>query len=508
MFYVVATRAFGLVQVPHRVQNSSGIVMDIKTQPVIIQGGMGVAVSAWQLARAVSLTGQLGVVSGTALDTVLLRRLQLGDPGGHMRRALDEFPDQQMAERVLDRYYIPDGKSPDAPFATGQLHTTRLSPQQLELVVVANFVEVYLAKEGHDGIVGINYLEKIQLPTLPSLFGAMLAGVDYVLMGAGIPQAIPGVLDRLSEGEAVELPLKVAGDGDKIISRFDPAEFTQGEVPWLPRPRFLAIVASSTLATMLVRKSSGRVDGFVVEGPTAGGHNAPPRGKAELNARGEPIYGQRDVVNLESMRSLGLPFWLAGSYGSPERVMEALRAGAAGVQVGTAFAYCEESGLSEDIKQRVLQMSRAGQVDVFTDPAASPAGFPFKVLRLEGSLTEPALYESRQRRCDLGYLRQGYRQQDGTIGWRCPAEGVDAYVRKGGHREDTIGRRCLCNALLANVGLAQCRHSGEREHPLVTTGDDVINIARFLDGGNSATYSANQVVDYLLSFAGEHSTAM
>ncbi|MDG4862734.1 hypothetical protein P8605_31820, partial [Streptomyces sp. T-3] len=50
--------------------------------PQVIQGGMGVGVSGWQLARAVSRTGQLGVVSGTALDAVLARRLQLGDPGG------------------------------------------------------------------------------------------------------------------------------------------------------------------------------------------------------------------------------------------------------------------------------------------------------------------------------------------------------------------------------------------------------------------------------------------
>ena len=30
------------------------------------------------------------------------------------------------------------------------------------------------------------------------LYGAMLAGVDYVLMGAGIPRTIPGILDSLA----------------------------------------------------------------------------------------------------------------------------------------------------------------------------------------------------------------------------------------------------------------------------------------------------------------------
>ena len=53
--------------------------------PTIIQGGMGAGVSSWRLAQAVSQLGQLGVVSGTALDLIFARRLQDGDPGGHMR---------------------------------------------------------------------------------------------------------------------------------------------------------------------------------------------------------------------------------------------------------------------------------------------------------------------------------------------------------------------------------------------------------------------------------------
>lgn len=52
---------------------------------VVIKGGMGVAVSSWRLASAVASRGQLGVVSGVALDSVLARRLQDGDPGGEIR---------------------------------------------------------------------------------------------------------------------------------------------------------------------------------------------------------------------------------------------------------------------------------------------------------------------------------------------------------------------------------------------------------------------------------------
>lgn len=69
--------------------------------PTIIQGGMGVAVSNYRLARAVSQAGQLGVVSGTMLDNVLARRLQDGDIDGMIRRAMSKFPIKELAARVL-----------------------------------------------------------------------------------------------------------------------------------------------------------------------------------------------------------------------------------------------------------------------------------------------------------------------------------------------------------------------------------------------------------------------
>lgn len=475
--------------------------MDLNKLPTIIQGGMGVGVSGWQLAKAVSTAGQLGVVSGTAVDAVMIRRLQSGDPGGHMQRALAQFPLHEMAERVLDRYYIPGGKTANAPYVSTKLLSEVPSQGQLELIVLANFAEVFLAREGHDGLIGINYLEKIQLPTLPSLFGAMIAGVDYVLMGAGIPTAIPGIIDSLCDGKPVELNIKVDGAGpeDRFCARFCPDDFTGGQVPWLRRPKFLPIVASATLATMLTRKANGAVDGFVVEGPTAGGHNAPPRGKLELNDRGEPVYGERDIVDLVAMQHLGLPFWLAGSYGSPEQVVRALESGATGVQVGTAFAFCEESGLQADIRREVIHASKTGDLDVRTDPVASPAGFPFKVLSLAGSLSDAVVYQLRKRRCDLGFLRQAFRKADGSLGWRCPAEPVAAYVKKGGKEEDTEGRKCICNGLMANIGFGQSRADGSRELPLVTCGNDVKNLVRFLRTPDALSYTARDVVDYLLS---------
>lgn len=460
---------------------------------------MGAGVSDWRLARAVSLAGQLGVVSGTALAAILARRLQAGDPDGRMRHALGQFPVPGIAAKILENYFIPGGKPANAPFKLTTLPGLNPGPEYIALTVAANFVEVFLAKENHDGLVGINFLEKIQFPTLPSIFGAMLARVDYVLMGAGIPRSIPGVLDRLARGEAVELKIDVEGAlaGEEYLSTFDPAAFCGGQTRLLKRPDFLAIVASATLAMTLARKSNGRVNGFVVEGETAGGHNAPPRGALQLTAKGEPVYGPRDVVDLAKIRELGLPFWLAGSYGSPGKLAEALRLGAAGIQVGTAFAFCEESGIRADLKQQVFQLSREGKLRVFTDPLASPTGFPFKVAQVPGTMSDAKSLAPRERLCDLGYLRQAYRKADGTVGYRCPAEPVGDYVRKGGTEEETRGRECVCNGLVATIGLAQVNAKKSSGLPLLTAGNEIVNITRFLKTGCD-TFSAAEVVQFLL----------
>ncbi len=467
--------------------------------PIIIQGGMGVAVSDWRLAKSVSRLGQMGVVSGTALDLVLVRRLQSGDIGGHIRRAAAHFPVPDVVKRVFDKYFIAGGRQLKERFKSHPMGKLRPSRNLLDLQVLSNFVEVFLAKEGHDGLVGINLLTKVQAPTIPSLYGAMLAGVDAVLMGAGIPKEIPGVLDKLAAGLPARLKLDVKGaKSDKPFwLRFDPAEYWGGEAIAVKRPKFFPIISSAVLATMLSKKATGRVDGFIVEGPTAGGHNAPPRGKLKLSEGGEPVYGDRDVADLDAIAAVGLPFWLAGSYAEPERVVEALDAGAAGVQVGTAFAYAEESGFSADIKAKVIARSRAGEAEIYTDPLASPTGFPFKVVSVEDSMSEQNVYEKRERVCDLGYLRTPYVIEDEKIGWRCASEPVQDFVRKGGVEAETVGRKCVCNALMASIDLGQTQKNGERELPLVTSGDDVTRVARFLKPG-ADTYSAADVVDYLL----------
>ena len=469
------------------------------TQPLppVIQGGMGVAVSSWRLASAVARSGQLGVVSGVALDAVLARRLQDGDPDGDVRRALAAFPVPEVAARAITRYFRPGGRPPGTPYTPVPRLALRQKQPGQELAILGNFVEVWLAKEGHDGLVGVNYLEKVQMATPTAAYGAMLAGVDVVLMGAGIPRDIPALLDRLATHDAVRLPVEVAGsDGDHAVE-LDPRDLLGVDLPPLVRPMFLAIVSAHVLAAYLARDEHIRPDGFVIEGPRAGGHNAPPRGRLTLDELGQPVFGPRDDADLEKVAALGLPFWLAGSYGNPDGLTAALAVGANGVQVGTLFAMSNESGLAPELRAELMAGLLGGTLDVRTDAAASPTGFPFKVVQLPGTLSDPAEREARPRLCDLGYLRTPYLRTGGDIGYRCPAEPVHVFVRKGGTVEDTPGRACLCNSLTANVELGQTRPDGYVEQPLVTLGAD-LDGARTLAESHPAGWSARDAVQWLM----------
>ena len=475
---------------------------DEGARPVLIQGGMGVGVSGWRLARAVAAASQLGVVSGVALDAVLARRLQCGDPGGDVRRALAQLPLPGVAERIIQHYFVPGGIAAGQPFRPVPRLALRPGGAGTELTVAGNFVEVYLAREGHHGLVGINYLEKIQLATAAAVYGAMLAGVDYVLMGAGIPAEIPALLDSLAAGEPGELTVTVAGAqaGTRHVVRLDPRALTDGTPAALARPRFVAIVSSAVLAGYLARSQACCPDGFVLEAPSAGGHSAPPRGRLRLSEANEPVYGPRDDIEIPKVAVLGLPFWLAGGQAGAGQLARARAVGAAGIQVGTAFALCRESGLAADLRTRLIDQALAGTLAVRNEPYLSPAGFPFKVAQLPGTLAEEEVYAARTRLCDLGYLRTPYQRADGRVGYRCPAEPVAMFARKGGAAGDSAGRRCLCNGLVAAIGLGQRHRDGTAEPALVTLGQQ-LDFLPDLVAAAGPSFGAEDVIAYVLRSA-------
>ena len=466
-----------------------------KVLPQIIQGGMGVAVSNWKLAKAVSQHGGMGVVSGTAIDAVLIRRLESGDEGGDVRRALAAFPNQETANHILEKYFIEGGKAADVSYSNAPKLLINASRHSNDLLIVGAFVEVWLAKEGHNGSVGINFLEKIQMGSAAGIIGAMIAKVDYVIMGAGIPREIPRFITEIAQKKASYITIDIVnGEAERIT--LDPAEFIDVTKFEFVRPMFLAIIISDILAAYLARDESSRPDGFIIEGPSAGGHNAPPRGKIEFDADNEPIYGPRDLANLEKMQKYGYPYWLAGGFGARGKLQEALDLGAVGVQFGKLLALCSYSGYTDKIRNQILDTLRDGTFEIHTDMLASPTGFPIKIVSLPGTTALPDVFAARPKLCDMGYLREPIMLKSGRVDYRCPSEPEKPYLKKDGTMEETVGRKCLCNGLFSNIGLGQHRRDGYDEAPIVTLGSDVDGckelIKDFPGGWNAA-----QALDFI-----------
>ena len=467
------------------------------TYPTIIQGGMGIAVSSWQLAKEVSIAGELGVISGTAIDSVVARRLQDGDSSGDIRRAMAAYPDQETIREIMDRFFMEAGRQEGKPYLDVPKLSIKGNLFSNKLLAVSSFVEVWLAKEGHNGLIGMNILEKIQLAIPAQLYGAMLANVDYILIGAGIPAQIPHLLNEISLGNKVAMKVDVADTKDKHYLHFDPRTLGIDNFP-IKRPLFLAIVTSHALVAYLNKDEETKPDGYVIEYHVAGGHNAPPRAKNHVNDEGEAIYNELDTPNLEKIFASGSPFWLAGGYATPAKVKEAISFGAQGVQVGSLFALANESGFTDENRSSILTSLADPKMRVMTDASASPTGFPFKVIQNNQTLSNDNLYKERTRICDLGYLRTMFQREKGGIGYRCPAEPLDNYEFKNGEVDQAQGSKCLCNALMADIGLGQVRPDGRTEISLLTFGSD-LDGPRALRELHPEGWNAIQALNFLKS---------
>ena len=463
----------------------------------IFMGGMGFYISTL-MAKQVSMLGGLGIVSGVAPEIILPTILQRGDANGDCRRALSHFPFPKIAQMVIDAYYIEPGNPKGLARRTIPFTTVDSTNPDGEinmasaLSICGNFVFVWLAKEGHNHPVGVNLLEKITMPLPSAIIGAMLAHVDLTVVGAGIPDQVSDVIDAIYDWRIVSYRIPVGGKMKNYTVIFDLCKLLGERPSQLEKPLFMPIVSSNVLAWALHKKLKDRIAGFIVEGPTAGGHNAPPRNK-KIDLSGEPIYDENDVVNCEKLKALGLPFWLAGSYGSPQGLAKAMELGANGIQVGSAFALCEESGLKASIRKVSKRLAFRGELVIKSNPYASSTGYPFQTVEYPGSLSELEVYGSITRFCKYGVLREPYERPDGSLGYRCPAEPIDKYLLKGGRIEDTVLVRCLCQ------GLVEASILGEGNYPpIVTLGKDAPRIAQTLMTNEDDIIMVEKVFNYIL----------
>ena len=230
------------------------------------------------------------------------------------------------------------------------------------------------------------------MATPTAAYGAMLAGVDYVLMGAGIPRDIPALLDRLAIHDAVRLPVDVAGDRRRVRRRARPARAARRRpapagAPGVPGDRVRARARGLPGARRAHPTGRVRHRGPARRRPQrAAARSADPRRPrpAGLRAprRRRPRQGRRTRV----CRS-GWP----APYGTPERLCRRTRGRARPVCRSARCSRCARSpGSRPTCARELLAELATGTLDVRTDAVASPTGFPFKVVQLPGTLSDPA----------------------------------------------------------------------------------------------------------------------
>ena len=335
------------------------------------------------------------------------------------------------------------------------------------------------------------------MATPASIYGALLADVDYILIGAGIPSEIPRIIRELVDHKKARISITVEHATEKYFLDFDPSIIKGVKNFPLNKPIFLAIISSHALAAYLNRDEEVRPDGFVVEGTSAGGHNAPPRGNTPVGADGQSQFSTKDDADIAKVKATGLPFWLAGGFATPKKVQQAQELGAVGVQAGSIFALSTDSGLTEELRMQTLARIADHALRVITDPLGSPTSFPFKYAEIAGTISDATVFESRIKLCDLGFLRTVVERDNHKIAYRCSGEPEKTFKFKGGDQGGTQGKKCLCNALMANIGMPQVRVSGYEEPALLTLGSDLEGEEELLIQ-YPAGWSASEAVAYLL----------
>lgn len=336
----------------------------------IVQGGMGIGVSLHPLACAVAIAGGLGLLSSVCLDRIVSERV------GH------EVDTREAVRR-----------------------------------------EVASAKAG-GGLAGINIMVALQRDYESAVRGAIDAGADAIVSGAGLPLSLPAIKPP---GDTALIPIVSSARALDLICR-----------RW-ERQRY-------------------RPDAVVLEGPLAGGHLGFRADQVDLeeNTLERLLPPVKEVAQAHG----DFPVIVAGGIYTHEDIRRFLALGADGVQMGTRFLATDESSASDAYKQAVLR-ARPEDILVANDPG-SPCGLPFRVLR-ESPMYQSALARRRPPKCDKGYVLGKDAQGRFT---RCPA------------KEDNEHSFCICNGLRSAAG-----YDTAKEEPLYTAGTTASRVDRILSVG-------------------------
>ncbi|GER94121.1 nitronate monooxygenase [hot springs metagenome] len=338
------------------------IIKGKKIKVPIVQGGMGVGVSLYPLASAVAKEGGLGIVSSACLDRLVSKR----------------------AGKKYNSYE-------------------------------AAYEEVSLAKS-EGGYAGINIMGALVRDYNDSVRGALDAGADAIISGAGLPLTLP----------AIQSPKDTA------------------LIPIVSSARALEIICKKW------EKLGYRPDAVVLEGPLAGGHLGFKIDQMDIEAN--KLENLLPHVKDVAKKYGDFPVIVAGGIYTHDDILRFIKMGADGVQMGTRFLATEESSASDEYKQAVVN-AKQEDIIVAYDPG-SPCGMPFRVIR-QSPMYVSALRKLRDPKCDKGYVLLKDKEGKFTI---CPA------------KESNNHHFCICNGLLSSAG-----YNRDKEEPLYTVG---INASR------------------------------
>ncbi|MBI5641659.1 MAG: nitronate monooxygenase [Nitrospirae bacterium] len=333
----------------------------------VIQGGMGVGVSLYPLARAVAREGGVGIVSSACLDRLVSKR---------------------------------NGK--------------KVSTYE------AAYEEVSLSKEA-GGYAGINIMVALVRDYEDSVKGAIDAGADVIISGAGLPLSLPSIQK--------------------------------------PKDTALVPIVSSARALELICKKWERLgyrpDAVVLEGPLAGGHLGFKMDQIDLESN--KLENLLPPVKDMAIKYGNIPVIVAGGIYTHADIARFLKMGADGVQMGTRFLATEESSASSDYKSAVIS-AKEEDIIVAHKPG-SPCGLPFRVIK-QSPMYVSALKRLRTPKCDKGYVL--LKDENGKFN-RCPA------------KESNENCFCICNGLLSSAG-----YNPDKEEPLFTVGTNACRVDKII----------------------------
>ncbi len=343
------------------------VIKGKKIRVPIIQGGMGVGVSLHPLAQAVAREGGLGIISSACLDRLVSKR-------------------------------------------TGKKVNT----------YEAAYEEVSLSKK-ESGFAGINIMAALVRDYSDSVKGALDAGADAIISGAGLPLGLP----------AIQPPKDTA------------------LIPIVSSARALDIICKKW------EKLRYRPDAVVLEGPLAGGHLGFRIDQVELEAN--RLENLLPPVKEMAMKCGDFPVIVAGGIYTHADIVKFMSMGADGVQMGTRFLATEESSATPAYKEAVV-LAKDEDIVVAHRPG-SPCGLPFRVIK-QSPMYVSALQRLRKPKCDKGYVLMKDSEGKYSV---CPA------------KESNENHFCICNGLLSSSG-----YNSNEEEALYTVGTNASRVDKII----------------------------